>query len=193
MSKIISLELNTKITRTSVLVKQTKESGQLYALRKFMRKQGLLNKDITIDKENMKIHVDNAGKNEIEIIVNRYRRALSDAGHGGYRIDFDVIEVREDLVNLAKQKSEGEHRAEIKKINEMRRKEQEIWSKKQHKLEKKLEHENDIKIMYREDYEKMRERNRKLNSKLRETKNELDTYRIPTPEIVWRRFKEFIA
>jgi hypothetical protein len=47
MSKIIPLKTNTKITRISVLVKQTKEVGELYALRKFMKKQGLLNKDIT--------------------------------------------------------------------------------------------------------------------------------------------------
>ena len=193
MSKIISLKLDTKIIRISVLVKQTKEIGELYALRRFMRKQGLLNKDIAIDKKTMAIHIDNADKNEVEIIVNRYRRGLSEAGHGGYRVDFDIIEESKDLINIAKQKSKGHHRAEIKKINEMHRKEQEAWSKKQQKLEKKIERENDIQIMYREDYDKMRERNRKLNHKLRLTKKELDTYLIPTSEIVWRRFKELVA
>jgi len=193
MSKIIPLKTNTKITRISVLVKQTKEVGELYALRKFMKKQGLLNKDITVDKETMAIHIDNANINDVEVVVNRYRRGLSEAGHGGYRVAFEVIEKSEDLVNLAKQKSEGVHKAEINKINEMRRKDQETWSKKQQKLEKKLEHEIDIKTMYREDFEKMRERNKKLNYKLREVKTELDLYLIPTPKIVWRRLKEFVS
>jgi hypothetical protein len=118
---------------------------------------------------------------------------LSEAGHGGYRVAFEVIEKSEDLINLAKQKSEGVHKAEINKINEMRREEQEAWSNKQQKLEKKLENEIDIKTMYREDFEKMRERNKKLNYKLREVKTELDLYLIPTSEIVWRRLKEFVS
>ena len=136
--------------------------------------------------------MDDTNKKEIQIFIDRFKRGLSYAGHGGYRISFEIKELEVNLIDVVKEESLGKQKTEIKRINEQHRKEQEAWSAKQTKLNKRLEREIELKTLYRDDAKRELKRLKIFNEKYKATKKELDSYQIPTYQIVLRRFKEFI-
>ena len=186
MSKIVPLKTNTTISRIGVLVKQSKQLGDLYALRKFLRNQEIRDKNISVDQKTMAVYIDDVTKNKVENIVKRYERGLSEAGHGGYRIAFEIIEEEEDLLNILKEKSKGLHDAEISSINERHTKEQKAWSKERKSLEKKARNQELINGVIFKNITKLEYKNKKL-------KRKLNTYQISILRIAWRRLKKLVT
>jgi len=186
MSKIIPLKPNTTISRIGILVKQSKQIGDLYALRNFLRNQEIRDKNIDVDRDSMAIYIDDVTKNKVENIVRRYERGLSEAGHGGYRIAFEIIEEKEDLLNILKQKNKGEHEAEISSINERHSKEQEAWSKERKSLEKKTRNQELINGAIFKNIIKLEHNNKEL-------KRKLNTYQISIFKIAFRRLKKLVC
>ena len=187
MGKIVPLKAKTTISRVAIFIKQSKQIGDLYALRKFLRKQKeLTSENVEADNEKLAIYIDDISREKAEEILNRYKSGLSNAGHGGYRISFEVIEQKDNLLNVLKQKSKGEHKAEINRINKLHSKEQEAWSIERKKLEKEVKKKDLINDVIFKNITKLENKNKKL-------KRKLNTYQISIFKIAWRRLKKLVC
>mgnify|MGYP001348143786 CR=1 FL=1 len=186
MSKIVPLKAKTTVSRVAIFIKQSKQIGDLYALRNFLRKQKeLTSENIEADNEKLAIYIDDISREKAEEILNRYESGLSN-GHGGYRISFEVIEQKDDLMSILKQKNKGEHEAEINRINKLHSKEQEAWSIERKSLEKEVKNKDLINDVICKNITKLENKNKKLETKL-------NTYQIPIFKIAWRRLKKLIC
>ena len=187
MGKIVPLKAEATISRVVIFIKQSKQVGDLYALRNFLRKQQeLTSENIEVDKEKLAIYIDGISREKAEEILSRYKSGLSNAGHGGYRISFEVIEQKDDLMNILKQKNKGEYKAEINRMNERHSKEQKAWSIERETLEKELKNKDLINNVIFKNITKLEHKNKKLNRKL-------DTYRTSIFKIAWRRLKKLVC
>ena len=196
MTKLIKLESNTpafdKIVSVQVL--QSKGFGDLLKIRDHLKHQKHIKyRDITLDKENMEVLITGSNRKDVERAIDWHAKGMRNAGHGGYRINFEVLEREITLEKIITKKVEIECEEKIKEINNECKKREEKWAKNKKgmianisKFSGKIR-KQDLKIteLKKDKYE--------LKKNLNLVGKELKTYHIPAYKIVWRRFKELIA
>ena len=177
-----------------VKVLQSKGYGDLVKIRDHLRHQKhIVCQNISLDKENMEVLITGSNKKDIERAINWHAKGMRNAGHGGYRINFEILEREITLEEIITKKVEIECEEKIKEINNECKKREEKWAKNKKgmianisKFSGKIR-KQDLKIteLKKDKYE--------LKKNLNLVGKELKTYHIPTYKIVWRRFKELVA
>jgi len=196
MTKLIKLESEKPILEKIVVVKvlQSKGFGDLLKIRDHLKHQKHMKfGNIALDKEKMEVLITGSNRKDVERAIDWHAKGMRNAGHGGYRINFEVLEREITLEKIITKKVEIECEEKIKEINNECKKREEKWAKNKKgmianisKFSGKIR-KQDLKIteLKKDKYE--------LKKNLNLVGKELKTYHIPAYKIVWRRFKELIA
>ena len=118
MTKLIKLESEKPILEKVIVVKvlQSKGYGDLVKIREHLRHQKhIVCQNISLDKENMEVLITGSNKKDIERAINWHAKGMRNAGHGGYRINFEILEREITLEEIITKKVEIECEEKIKK------------------------------------------------------------------------------
>ena len=196
MTKIIKLKDEKPALDKIVVVKvlQSKGFGDLLKIRDHLKHQKHMKfGNIALDKENMEVLITGSNKKDIERAIDWHAKGMRNAGHGGYRINFEVLEREITLEEIITKKVEIKCEEKIKEINNECKKREEKWAKNKKgmsytigKFSGKIRKQDlEITELKKDKYE--------LKKNLNLVGKELKTYHIPAYKIVWRRFKELVA
>ena len=196
MTKIIKLKDEKPALDKIVVVKvlQSKGFGDLLKIRDHLKHQKHMKfGNIALDKEKMEVLITGSNRKDVERAIDWHAKGMRNAGHGGYRINFEVLEREITLEEIITKKVEIKCEEKIKEINNECKKREEKWAKNKKgmianisKFSGKIR-KQDLKIteLKKDKYE--------LKKNLNLVGKELKTYHIPAYKIVWRRFKELVA
>ena len=196
MTKIIKLKNETRAFDKIIVVKvlQSKGFGDLLKIRDHLKHQKHIKcENMSLDKENMEVLITGSNQKDIERAIGWHAKGMRNAGHGGYRINFEVLEREITLEEIVRKRLETELREKVKEINGERKELEAKWSKNKKGMSRTIDkfsgkiRKQDLKITeFKKDKYEL-EKNLNLIGK------ELKTYQIPAYKIVWRRFKELVA
>ncbi len=177
-----------------VQVLQSKGFGDLLKIRDHLKHQKHIKyRDITLDKENMEVLITGSNRKDIERAIEWHSKGMRNAGHGGYRINFKVTEIKITLEEIVRKKLENEFEEKVNEMNSERKELEVKWSKNKKGMSRTIDkfsgkiRKQDVKI------DELWKKNNKIKKYLNGVENELGTYHIPAYKIVWRRFKEFVG
>ncbi len=177
-----------------VKVLQSKGFGDLLKIRDHLKHQKHIKcENIALDKENMEVLITGSNREDIERAISWHAKGMRNAGHGGYRINFEVLEREITLEEIVRKRLETKLREKVKEINGERKELEAKWSKNKKGMSHTIDkfsgkiRKQDLKIAeFKKDKYEL-EKNLNLIGK------ELKTYQIPVYKIIWRRFKELVA
>ena len=177
-----------------VKVLQSKGFGDLLKIRDHLKHQKHIKcENMSLDKERMEVLITGSNRKDIERTIGWHAKGMRNAGHGGYRINFEVLEREITLEEIVRKRLETELREKVKEINGERKELEAKWSKNKKGMSRTIDkfsgkiRKQDLKITeFKKDKYEL-EKNLNLIGK------ELKTYQIPAYKIVWRRFKELVA
>ena len=177
-----------------VKVLQSKGFGDLLKIRDHLKHQKHIKcENMSLDKERMEVLITGSNREDIERAIGWHAKGMRNAGHGGYRINFEVLEREITLEEIVRKRLETELREKVKEINGERKELEAKWSKNKKGMRRTIDkfsgeiRKQDLKITeFKKDKYEL-EKNLNLIGK------ELKTYQIPAYKIVWRRFKELVA
>jgi len=177
-----------------VKVLQSKGFGDLLKIRDHLKHQKHIKcENMSLDKERMEVLITGSNRKDIERAIGWHAKGMRNAGHGGYRINFEVLEREITLEEIVRKRLETELREKVKEINGERKELEAKWSKNKKGMSRTIDkfsgkiRKQDLKIteFKKDKYE--------LEKNLNLVGKELKTYQIPAYKIVWRRFKELVA
>ena len=177
-----------------VKVLQSKGFGDLLKIRDHLKHQKHIKcENMSLDKERMEVLITGSNREDIERAIGWHAKGMRNAGHGGYRINFEVLEREITLEEIVRKRLETELREKVKEINGERKELEAKWSKNKKGMSRTIDkfsgkiRKQDLKIteFKKDKYE--------LEENLNLIGKELKTYQIPAYKIVWRRFKELVA
>ena len=192
------MEKSGKFIKEVVVVRilQNHDKGQVYALRNFLRKF-TAPKNISVNIDAFQIYFENHSVKEVNNFVDRYKRGLSHAGHGGYRFDTEIIVRKVDL------------EAELRNCRIQRDAlEQELESERQHEADLG-DKWGDDRRKYEKDNDALRRKVRRLDTSLERQELEYDQMvmaereerrqllqrwrRTPVWRVAWQRLLALIS
>ena len=196
MTKLIKLENEKPILEKIVVVKvlQSKGFGDLLKIRDHLKHQKHMKfGNIALDKEKMEVLITGSKRKDVERAIDWHAKGMRNAGHGGYRINFEVLEREITLEKIITKKVEIECEEKIKEINNECKKREEKWAKNKKGMSYTIgKFSGKIRKQDLEITELKKDKN-ELEKNLNLVGKELKTYQIPAYKIVWRRFKELVA
>jgi len=177
-----------------VKVLQSKGFGDLLKIRDHLKHQKHIKcENMSLDKERMEVLITGSNRKDIERAIGWHAKGMRNAGHGGYRINFEVLEREITLEEIVRKRLETKLREKVKEINGERKELEAKWSKNKKGMSRTIDkfsgkiRKQDLKITeFKKDKYEL-EKNLNLIGK------KLKTYQIPAYKIVWRRFKELVA
>ena len=177
-----------------VKVLQSKGFGDLLKIRDHLKHQKHIKcENMSLDKERMEVLITGSNREDIERAIGWHAKGMRNAGHGGYRINFEVLEREITLEEIVRKRLETELREKVKEINGERKELEAKWSKNKKGMSRTIDkfsgkiRKQDLEI------EELGRNNRKIEKHLNYVEKELETYHIPAYKIVWRKFKELVA
>ena len=196
MSRQFRLEEEKTISQKVVVVKilQSKGFGDLLKIRDHLKHQKHIKcENMSLDKERMEVLITGSNREDIERAIGWHAKGMRNAGHGGYRINFKVIEREITLEEMVRKKLENEFEEKVKEMNSERKELEVKWSKNKKGMSRTIDkfsgkiRKQDLEI------DELWKKNGKIKNHLNYVENELKTYHVPAYKIVWRRFKELVA
>ena len=197
MTELIKLESEKPILEKVIVVKvlQSKGYGDLLKIRDHLKhqKKFLKYENITLDRERMEVLVAGSSKKYVEKVISWHAKGMREAGHGGYRINFNVSERKISIEDIVTKEVETKVNETLKENNKQWMKKEEKWSINKLKMSDSINkfcgeiREKDLKITNLK-------KEVKLNRiRIHEFKTELKKYHVPIHRIIWMRLRKLIT
>ena len=194
--RTIKLDNDKPVSERAVVVKilQSKAVGDVIKIKNHIRHQNHLNSSrVYCDFEAMEVHVFGADYKAVKQVVDGFKRGLSTAGHGGYRINYDTVERDINIEESIRKDERTKMKAYIEKKNVKQSELEGKWSGDRKSYESKIEDLRTTGRIQKKKNKDLKGRNEELTMERDGVQEELDSYHVPVYSIVWRRFKELVG
>tara|TARA_B100000941_G_C28470436_1_gene536095 strand:- start:52 stop:648 length:597 start_codon:yes stop_codon:yes gene_type:complete len=176
-------------------VLQSAAYGDLLKIRDHLRhqKKFLKYENITLDKEKMEVLVAGSSKKDVDKVISWHAKGMREAGHGGYRINFNVSERKFSIEDIVTKEVETKVNETLKENNKQWMKKEQKWSTNKLKMSNSINkfcskiREKDLKIT------NLKKKVKLDRIRINEFKTELNKYRVPIHRIIWMRLRELIT
>ena len=136
--KTIKLKKDKTLSEKAIVIKilQSKGVGDVLSIKNHIRHQHHIKFDRTYcDKGAMEVYVFGAERKDVQQAVEGFERGLGKAGHGGYRISYDIEEREIDIEETIRQDERTKNKLEIDGLNKRIAELEHKWSKEKNGFE----------------------------------------------------------